>query len=247
MHDFDNFDPYFAIHLLEHTPNPGHVMYAAMHQDYYEGSVGKEYSRYLETMTPESAEEAAVRILKHGHFGVLEHVSITVASTGFPHSVMQQLRTHRTGISFDVQSFRYTGTRIEEVGKKERNPEEVFYVRPLGAYVDREGRKYEYEALPRQNDLGLCALLAQNYTYRINAGFAPEHARSIIPFDVRQNFVLSANLRTMLHLLDLRAKSDAQLECQVWCHHLLPVLRQVAPQVTSWYEKSRLGKGRLAP
>jgi len=26
-----------------------------------------------------------------------------------PHSVMQQARTHRVGVSFDVQSMRYTG------------------------------------------------------------------------------------------------------------------------------------------
>ena len=46
----------------------------------------------------------------------------------------------------------------------------------------------------------------------LDAGFAEEHARGILPFDYRQHFVVSFSLRAFLHFLDLRAKLDAQ-EC----------------------------------
>ena len=38
-----------------------------------------------------------------GHFGPLEHPQIVLNCGFFPHSTMQQIRTHRVGLSFDVQ------------------------------------------------------------------------------------------------------------------------------------------------
>ncbi|XDE62527.1 FAD-dependent thymidylate synthase [Arthrospira platensis BEA 1257B] len=53
----------------------------------------------------EAGEIIVKRLLagERGHYGPLEHPSITFNCGYFPHSVMQQARTHRVGISFDVQ------------------------------------------------------------------------------------------------------------------------------------------------
>jgi thymidylate synthase (FAD) len=160
---------------------------------------------------------------------------------------MQQARTHRVGVSFDVQSMRYTGDRICKAASGALPLEEVFYLRPEGNYSDRQGKKYAYTAEQRQIDLALCQQAAERYSDLLQAGFAEEHARGILPFDYRQHFVVSFSLRAFLHFLDLRAKLDAQLEIRELCDLMWPHLQGWAPQFADWYEKSRLHKARLAP
>lgn len=238
-------DPFFRVELIAATPNPQRCVYAAMHQDYAEGFVADE-------QLPDETVcgHAIVRKLlagERGHYGPLEHPQITFNVGWFPHSVMQQARTHRVGVSFDVQSGRYTGQRICQAAEYKLNPEEVFYLRPVGAYSDRQGKRYEYTEQTRSLDMGHCLVAAIRYKELLGQGFAEEHARSILPFDIRQHFVVSFSLRALLHFMDLRAKRDAQLEIQQLCALLWPHLQAWAPEVAGWYELTRLHKARLAP
>lgn len=177
----------------------------------------------------------------------IEHPTITFACGWFPHSTMQQARTHRVGTTFDCQSFRYTGSRIVAVAKGLMNIEDVFYLRPVGDYTDRFGKRYTYTQALRENDRGWCLRAAKRYQENIEAGMAEEHARGIIPFDVRQHFVVSFNIRSLMHFLDLRAKKDAQLEIQQLCELMLPHFESWCPEIYGWYSKNRLGKARLSP
>lgn len=76
---------------------------------------------------------------------------------------------------------------------------------------------------------------------------AEEHIRDYLPQAIRQNFVVSFNLRSVLHFMDLRAKMDAQLEIQALCAQMAPLLEKWAPNVWKYYEEKRLHKGKLAP
>ena len=142
---------------------------------------------------------------------------------------------------------RYTGDRIIRAANDEVDLEEVFYLRPIGDYNDRKGKKYVYTSAERSIDLELCRAAACRYRDLLAAGFAEEHARGILPFDYRQHFVVSFSLRAFLHFMDLRAKLDAQLEIRELCDLMWPHLVSWAPQFAEWYEKSRLHKARLAP
>jgi thymidylate synthase (FAD) len=144
-------------------------------------------------------------------------------------------------------SMRYTGDRIRRAANSELELEEVFYLRPVGDYSDRQGKKYSYTAEQRGVDLELCRAAAERYRDLLNAGYAEEHARGILPFDYRQHFVVSFSLRAFLHFLDLRAKLDAQEEIRVLCELMWPHLQAWAPEIAAWYEKTRLHKARLAP
>ena len=240
-------DPYFKVEVISRTPNPQQVIYAAMHQDYAEGFVWDDRA----ALPDESkAGDLVIRNLlggNRGHFGPLEHPQIVLNCGWFPHSTMQQIRTHRVGVSFDVQSFRYTGNKIVEVAHGAKSVEEVFYMRPVGFYSDRNGKKYEYTEATRYEDLKWCLEGAKIYSRRIAQGFSEEHARSLIPFDVRQHWVMSANVRSLMHLMDLRAKDDAQLECQQLCALIFPHFEAWVPSVAAWYQKNRWGKARLSP
>ncbi len=145
-------------------------------------------------------------------------------------------------------SMRYTGDRISRAANGELDLEEVFYLRPIGSYSDRQGKKYAYTAEQRAMDLELCQAAAERYRQMVeDQGMAEEHARGILPFDYRQHFVVSFSLRAFLHFLDLRAKLDAQQEIRELCDLMWPHLVGWAPQFAEWYEKSRLHKARLAP
>jgi thymidylate synthase (FAD) len=238
-------DPHFRVEVLNRTEHPQTLCWWAMHQDYSENFVFDE--------EPPSESESGTLIVKHllagerGHYGPLEHPAITFNVGGFPHAVMQQARTHRVGVSFDVQSGRYTGKRILDVCTGARDVEEVFYLRPAGTYRDRQGKKYDYTEDQRLVHRIICIDSAGRYKLALEDGFSEEHARDIIPYAIRQDFVVSFNLRSLMHMFDLRFKRDAQLEIQQMCELMWPHFKSWTPEISNWYEKSRLLKGRLAP
>jgi thymidylate synthase (FAD) len=248
-------DPLLRVEVISKTPSPQQAIYAAMHQDYSEGFVASDREAFATTgvgFWPDEPE-AGDLVVKHllsgnrGHFGPLEHPQIVLNCGWFPHSTMQQIRTHRVGISFDVQSGRYTGQRVVDVAEGRREVEEVFYLRPVGEYSDRQGKHYTYTEDERSRDLEWCFQACQRYWYKISLGFSEEHARGLIPFDVRQHWVMSANVRSLMHLLDLRWKADAQLECQQLCDLIWPHFEEWVPAIAEWYQQNRAKKARLAP
>lgn len=218
-----------------------------MHQDYSEVFVADGRDRWP------NETKAGELVIKHllpgnrGHYGPLEHPQITFNVGYFPHSMVQQIRSHRIGVSFDVQSFRYTGQRIVDVATGDRNVEEVFYLRPVGKYENRQGKKYEYTENQRQADIQWCIEACKRYRERIKEGLVEEHARGLIPFDARQHFVLSCNMRSLMHLLDLRWKRDAQLEAQKFCELLFSHFEEWSPAIAHWYQDNRARKARLSP
>jgi len=158
-----------------------------------------------------------------------------------------QARTHRIGTTWDVQSQRYTGKRVVKVAKKELDIEEVFYVRPVGFYTNRKGKKYEWTQEHRQRKLGRILSECEEYSDYYEQGMCEEHIRDYLPQAIRQNFVVSFNLRSVLHFMDLRSKLDAQLEIQALCESFVPELQKWTPSVWAYYEEKRLHKARLSP
>lgn len=239
-------DKLLKVEVLAKTANPQQLVWLAMHQDYSEQCVADE-----EAPDEKKAGQIAVtRLLanKRGHYGPLEHPQITFSVGNFPHSVMQQARTHRVGVSFDVQSMRYTGSRISRlIIDPDPDIESIFYIRPVGDYFDRKGKKYTYTQESRADDEVACFHAALSYARKLSMGYSEEHARGMLPFDFRQHFVVSFSLRAALHFLDLRAKADAQDEIRAMCDLMWPHIKEWAPELAEWYEANRYGKAVLSP
>ena len=236
-------DPHLRVEVLGKYHFPDAISWQAMHQDYSEGFVADE-------AVPNAPGTKVVKHLlagKRGHYGPLEHAHITFNVGGFPHSVMQQARTHRVGISFDVQSMRYTGNRICDVAHGIKSVEEVFFLRPVGDYPSRDNGTFSYTAEMREADLAACARSALDYMYRVSHGMSYEQARGVLVFDFRQNFVVTFNIRSLMHFLDMRWKRDAQAEIQTLCDLIYPHFHTWTPEVAEWYESSRKHKASLAP
>lgn len=235
----------FTITTLASTPNPQQVVWTAMHQD-----VSPDF---VATQPVPSEIKAGEAIVKHllagdrGHYGPFEHPQVTFACGYFPHSVIQQLRTHRVGITFDVQSFRWTGSQIAEVCAGKRELEDIFYLRPVGTYRDRNGSLFDYTQSERERDLLLLRTAACAYQERFECGMSEEQARDILPAGYRQHFVMSCNARSLMHLLDMRSPANAQIECRWFCELLLKRFHEWMPEVATWYKATRYKKTKLAP
>ena len=235
-------DSRLRIEVVSKIDDPQRTCYVAMHQDYSENfSLDDAVSHENEEAW--YGEKVVQYCLKGGHFGVIEHPQIVLNIGGFPHDVMQQLRTHRVGVSFDVQSGRYTSKRF----LSDSPIEDVYWLRPIGWYLDRDDTPiYHYTEEWRDGDKQFLALARRRYQRSIEMGLAPEHARQLAPFGFRQDFVLSCNLRSALHLLMLRDKKDVQLETQAFALLLRRELLKWCPEITNWWE-SRGKKLKLTP
>lgn len=144
-------------------------------------------------------------------------------------------------------SQRYTSQGVLDVAYGNKDFDEVFYLRPIGFYTDRQGAKYEYTEERRKQHKTQALNVIAEYAYDLAQGMSEEHARGLLPQCIRQHFVLSCNGRSLMHLLDVRHKKDVQLECQQFCELLFKRFQEWMPEVANYYAEKRLGKNRLAP
>lgn len=244
--DLLELDQEMKVVLLQATENPQTLVWQGGKNDYSEDPI--------HTKNTPSETDCGKWVIEQllanerGHWGPLEHPAITFDCVGFVHNVIVQARTHRVGVSFDVQSQRYTGRRVLKVAKGELKPEQVYYVRPPGLYLDRKGHKYEWTQDDYERQLKFCLAASERYSEGYEKrGMAEEHLRDYLPQNIRQNFVASFSLRAALHFLDLRAKLDAQLEIQALCEGMVPIIKQWVPEIFHYYEEKRLHKARLSP
>lgn len=229
----------FKVRVISATPQPQTVMYQAMHQDYSSEWVGSAEEQN-KLPTEEKAGEICVKKLLHSkvyHAGVFEHPQIVFSCGYINHGTMQQFRTHRVGCSFDVQSMRYTSQQFIDVIEGNKSVEEVIYLRPVGSYSDRNGKKYDYTESWRNADIVTAYRAVENYVADLNRGMTEEHARGKVPFDYRQHFVVSFNLRSFLHVANLRLKPDAQLEIVGLCELLYQKVKLWVPEIALHYDK----------
>ena len=243
--DLLELDKNLEVVKLQCYPIPEQVIWQAGKGDYSEVPIHQ-----VEVPNNQKCGEWVVEQLlanERGHWGPLEHPQITFSCAGFVHNVMVQARTHRIGTTWDVQSQRYTGKRVVKVASGELDVEEVFYVRPVGFYTNRKGKKYEWAGEDRQDELQWILEGCKRYAVKYDKGMCEEHIRDYLAQAIRQNFVVSFNLRSVLHFMDLRSKLDAQLEIQALCDSFAPELQKWTPNVWAYYEEKRLHKARLSP
>jgi thymidylate synthase (FAD) len=272
----------FRVELINLTPNPQLTIYAAMHQDYSEGSSYDEMLCHPELanslgypmqmfdmtyadkvfdpinpskfLTEKMAGERVIKhCVKHRHWGVIEHPVIILNCIGFPHTVMQQLRTHRH-CSFDVQSGRYTGQRIIKLAKKDNVTSEdifkVWFTKLPGIYKDRHGVSYEVTKDDFKESQSIQLMLSKLYAERISKGYSEEAAREdFCVYGIRQNFIVSMNLRTLMHVLEMRSTLDVQLEAQCWSDLTIRLARRIgfAQEIMDYWEGKRRGKQQISP
>lgn len=142
------------------------------------------------------------KIMKDGHFSVLEHPSITFQITGISRSCSHQIVRHRIGIAISQMSMRHT-----PIG------DTASLVIPATiAEIDDADGAYK----------NMASLSHGTYQALIKEGVPMEDARMILPIGTVTELVMTFNARALLHFLRLRLSKHAQWEVRkvadiMWC------------------------------
>ena len=235
-------DNFFRVDLLRSTPNPQSLIWFAAHNDYSPKYIVEEIEEGKFNHGEKWHGEKVIEKLlgsNRGHYGPLEHACLTIGAGYFPHCVISQLRTHRIA-SFDVQSFRYTGQQLVQLweeyldhnnyDKLFQDVEKFFYFRPCDSkYSYKKTGRYFYDKEWRDSHKRRAIEQLKGYYEDIKKGMSMEHARSYLIYDYRQHFVMTVNLRSAFHILDLRSKKDAQYEITEFSRLFLEALKGWRP------------------
>lgn len=157
----------------------------------------------------ESAPKFVRMLVTRGHHSVLEHATASFAISGVSRACTHQLVRHRL-CSFSQKSQRY----VSENG--------AGFVVPGTVEANEEAMKvYEDATIASQ----------AAYEKLVDLGIPKEDARFVIPGAVRTDIVLSANLRELRHVVELRGSRHAQWEIRKLAAAMLGILKQHAPNV----------------
>ncbi|MFB6284829.1 MAG: FAD-dependent thymidylate synthase [Halobacteria archaeon] len=200
--------------------------------------------------------------LKVEHWSVLDQAFVKLNCYGFPHNVIAQITRHHDSFPL-VQSMRYTSQRFQNlVAPREislpflpnyigpiphQELERYFYLRPVGWYSDREGNRFYYTPKDREADLEHLERSVKRYYRNLQKGMPKEQARSVLPYDFRQDFVIAGTIKAVFHMLDQRSKRDSQIEIRTLAYLAFQELVSWAPNFFAYYGEKRYGKARLAP
>lgn len=237
--------------VLDFSLLPQTLMYLKMHQCYSEAWVGyqKQIDIALRHGETKCGEICVKRLLEgeKGHYGILESPSITFACGYIDHDTVMQARTHRIGVSFAVQSMRYTSEHFIKAANGLIPVEDVFYLEQPGIKFDRQGNKFDYTHEQYEKKIDNIHQCLNHYASLVSIGMPPEKARDVLPHNYRQHFVVTFNLRSFLHFADLRLKKDAQDNIVKLADKLYGYVEKWVPEICGYYTEKRKGKARLAP
>jgi thymidylate synthase (FAD) len=132
------------------------------------------------------------RVIESGHGSTIEHIVFTFAISGVTRTLSHQLVRHRAGVAFDQQSQRYL------------NYKRPSYMVP-GSIQDAPDEVRERFTGEMDESLAF-------YGQMLEAGIPGEDARFVMPNATRTNLIMTANLRSLIHMSGLRLCTMAQWE-----------------------------------
>ena len=260
------------VKVLRSTPEPEKLVCETARNDYMEGWIGETSFRdamsgvnpekidrelaheivgdsklpnYEEDILPRMARLIRKLMESPGHFGPFEHPYITFTVKGVSRITMAQLTRHRH-ITFDIQSMRYVNfsdsgfINIPEMGNDQLHGRRAEVSDDVDQSKIGDSRTSAYkEAIENSSEY---------YDHLIDLGVAPENARAVLPLATKVNMTFTMNLRSLLHVADMRAAGDAQWEIRQLTEALLDEAEKHAPITMKTYQRDlKNRKNRIAP
>jgi thymidylate synthase, flavin-dependent len=153
---------------------------------------------------------------------------------------MAQITRHRH-LTFDVQSQRYVDFSDKEAIMPRSLEEDDHFSREDGlvdlAEKVRKKFRQEYEKKTER--------LFEVYQEMVDEGVPKEDARFLLPIGTPVNMTLSGNARTMMHVLNLRQKADAQWEIRELSNEIVDALEDWIPYTAHWWDEN--GPVKISP
>ena len=176
-------------------------------------------------------------ILSSGHGSVLEHSYYTFLIYGVSRSLTHELIRHRAGFAYSQQSQRYvSGNLIRFVERKEYQLDEELH-NMFEERIDRIRKEYEliYEKLKQKQEKGLLKILGQsdlNDNSHLNTELRKklnQTVRSIFTNETEAPIVVTANIRSWRHTIEMRANNYAETEMRDLFFKIFLCLKIVEP------------------
>ena len=188
------------------------------------------------------------RLIKHlltaNHGSVLEHCTFTFRISS-PLFIIQQILRHRVGFSFNQSSRRYTVLdedksytpitfRVQSKDNKQASvPATLENISAFTKFptVDM------WNASNNKIYQDTWRFAFSKYEHLLANGVAREQARGVLPVCQYGEFYLTANLRSLLHFLELRLEDHAQYEIRLLANSMLELIEPVYPEaIKIWKE-----------
>jgi len=219
-----------TVELLSVTPNGEDLIERACRTCYLS------FNRYD---PPKSTEELIKKILRHGHFSVLEHASATFRVKGGSRVFTHEMVRHRL-VSPSQESQRYVcyadrpgdpdAKSFKDRPRKKTRDFEVVVPPTVDAADFTNGQS------PRDAYMNACAEIYELYERLLSAGVPPEDARYILPNATTSEIVLTGNFREWRHVCTVRTTPQAHWEIRMVMMQILTQMKALAPIVFHDFE-----------
>jgi len=163
-----------------------------------------------EAIDKEKQDNLIKKIMKLGHYSVLEHVSFTFSIENISRTCSHQLVRHR------IASFSQRSQRYVKVGKEQQ------YIIP---------RKIQNDGIILRKFKNLINNSYNLYLEMLEKGVPAEDARYILPQAVGTSIIFTANARELIHFFKLRCCNRAQWEIRELAIQMLRLAKKEAPLI----------------
>ena len=173
------------------------------------------------------SEAYHAHILEVGHGSVEEHAQFSFHIRGVSRALTHELVRHRVGVAISQRSTRYVDESMADVVMHPACRTVDVGCETGVAYVDaiRAGRE-AYKLIADDVEAGLLSRGVDKATARKQARGA---ARLILPNGIETELIWSANIRTLRHVVEMRADDAADAEIRALGIALLGIMQIEAP------------------
>ena len=178
------------------------------------------------------SEAYHAHILEVGHGSVEEHAQFSFRIRGVSRALTHELVRHRVGVAISQRSTRYVD---ESEAYVVRHPAAAALSDATVAEAERAIRsaRFAYQLIADDVEAGLLANGVDKATARKQARGA---ARLILPNGIETELIWSANIRTLRHVVEMRADDAADAEIRALGIALLGIMQVEAPAYFKGYE-----------
>jgi thymidylate synthase (FAD) len=245
--------PKVEIKFHRSTSNPDETAVIAARGDYMsESLIGDDAEAHaIDTMTTngDTKEEKLSKFIRkaisRGHWGIFEHPTAFFAIEGVSRDMMAQITRHRH-MSFDVQSMRYVDFDDAEFSVPESAESNSVTTPPhMGSdmsSVQKSDTVNSADVMEIQYQQCL-----DTYNKLVDGGMDKEQARKVLPIGTKVNMTMSANLRSLMHLFDLRVSGAAQDDTISLARKIKNETEKWAPLTMKQYNKLNVNKSLNSP
>ena len=160
---------------------------------------------------PSSNEDLVRKIVKKGHHSVLEHIQATFSVT-CDRAVSHEWVRHRIGVAYSQESQRYVSYKND-----------LDVIKPY--WWD-----YAHEQM-RDAFIASCSNAHMYYGILRSEGLPPEAARGVLPNATATRIVVSMNLRSIIHFIELRGSEKAHPDIRFLAKELKRIFSEKYPAI----------------